>query len=146
MNINFNIDSTDDVVTAITMLNYLLDGMRQKTERAVEKSKQTVEKSEQTVEKSEQTVEKSKQTVEKSESTPEFETLADSNENPVENGEVTPDMMIKFITEKLKSMAKNGNKETAKQFMRDHKLPNVSALSSLAISRLETVYHDVAKI
>lgn len=136
MNINFNIDSTDDVVTAITMLNYLLDGMRQKTE-------QTIEKSEQTVEKSEQTVEKSKQTVEKSESTPEFETSAD---NPVENGEVTPDMMIKFITEKLKSMAKNGNKETAKQFMRDHKLPNVSALSSLAISRLETVYHDVAKI
>ena len=132
MNINFNIDSTDDVVTAITMLNYLLDGMKQK--------------SEQTVEKSEQTVEKSKQTVEKSENTPEFETSADSNENPVENGEVTPDMMIKFITEKLKSMAKNGNKETAKQFMRDHKLPNVSALSSLAISRLETVYHDVAKI
>ena len=132
MNINFNIDSTDDVVTAITMLNYLLDGMKQK--------------SEQTVEKSEQTVEKSKQTVEKSENTPEFETSADSNENPVENGEVTPDMMIKFVTEKLKSMAKNGNKETAKQFMRDHKLPNVSALSSLAISRLETVYHDVAKI
>lgn len=139
MNINFNIDSTDDVVTAITMLNYLLDGMKQKTERAIEKSEQTVEKSE-------QTVEKSKQTVEKSESTPEFETSADSNENPVENGEVTPDMMIKFITEKLKSMAKNGNKETAKQFMRDHKLPNVSALSSLAISRLETVYHDVAQI
>lgn len=139
MNINFNIDSTDDVVTAITMLNYLLDGMKQKTE-------QVIEKSEQTIEKSEQTVEKSKQTVEKSESTPEFETSADSNENPVENGEVTPDMMIKFITEKLKSMAKNGNKETAKQFMRDHKLPNVSALSSLAISRLETVYHDVAKI
>lgn len=139
MNINFNIDSTDDVVTAITMLNYLLDGMRQKTERAVEKSEQTVEKSEQTVEKSEQTVEKS-------ESTPEFETSADSKESPVENGEVTPDMMIKFITEKLKSMAKNGNKETAKQFMRDHKLPNVSALSSLAISRLESVYHDVAKI
>ena len=90
-------------------------------------------------------VEESEQTVEKSESTPEFETSADSK-NPVENGEVTPDMMIKFITEKLKSMAKNGNKETAKQFMRDHKLPNVSALSSLAISRLETVYHDVAKI
>lgn len=132
MNINFNIDSTDDVVTAITMLNYLLDGMKQKTELAIEKYEQTVEKSE--------------QTVEKSESTPEFETSADSNENPVENGEVTPDMMIKFVTEKLKSMAKNGNKETAKQFMRDHKLPNVSALSSLAISRLETVYHDVAKI
>ena len=132
MNINFNIDSTDDVVTAITMLNYLLDGMKQKTERAIEESEQTVEESE--------------QTVEKSESTPEFETSADSKENPVENGEVTPDMMIKFITEKLKSMAKNGNKETAKQFMRDHKLPNVSALSSLAISRLETVYHDVAKI
>lgn len=139
MNINFNIDSTDDVVTAITMLNYLLDGMKQKTERAIEEPEQTVEKSE-------QTVEKSKQTVEKSESTPEFETSADSKENPVENGEVTPDMMIKFVTEKLKSMAKNGNKETAKQFMRDHKLPNVSALSSLAISRLETVYHDVAKI
>lgn len=139
MNINFNIDSTDDVVTAITMLNYLLDGMKQKTERAIEKSEQTVEKSE-------QTVEKSKQTVEKSESTPEFETSADSKESPVENGEATPDMMIKFITEKLKSMAKNGNKETAKQFMRDHKLPNVSALSSLAISRLESVYHDVAKI
>lgn len=139
MNINFNIDSTDDVVTAITMLNYLLDGMQQKTERAIEESEQTVEKSEQTVEESEQTVEKS-------ESTPEFETSADSKENPVENGEVTPDMMIKFITEKLKSMAKNGNKETAKQFMRDHKLPNVSALSSLAISRLESVYHDVAKI
>lgn len=138
MNINFNIESTDDVVTAITMLNYLLDGMKQKTERAIEKSEQTIEKSEQTVEKSEQTVEKS-------ESTPEFETSADSK-NPVENGEVTPDMMIKFITEKLKSMAKNGNKETAKQFMRDHKLPNVSALSSLAISRLESVYHDVAKI
>lgn len=125
MNINFNIDSTDDVVTAITMLNYLLDGMQQKTERAIEKSEQTIEKSE---------------------STPEFETSADSKENPVETGEVTPDMMIKFITEKLKSMAKNGNKETAKQFMRDHKLPNVSALSSLAISRLESVYHDVAKI
>ena len=132
MNINFNINSTDDVVTAITMLNYLLNGMKQKTERAIEDSEQTVEESE--------------QTVEKSESTPEFETSADSKENPVENGEVTPDMMIKFITEKLKSMAKNGNKETAKQFMRDHKLPNVSALSSLAISRLETVYHDVAKI
>lgn len=132
MNINFNIDSTDDVVTAITMLNYLLDGMKQKTERAIEDSEQTVEESE--------------QTVEKSENTPEFETSADSKENPVENGEVTPDMMIKFITEKLKSMAKNGNKETAKQFMRDHKLPNVSALSSLAISRLESVYHDVAKI
>ena len=131
MNINFSIDSTDDVVTAITMLNYLLNGMKQKTERAIEDSEQTVEESE--------------QTVEKSESTPEFETSADSK-NPVENGEVTPDMMIKFITEKLKSMAKNGNKETAKQFMRDHKLPNVSALSSLAISRLETVYHDVAKI
>lgn len=139
MNINFNIDSTDDVVTAITMLNYLLDGMKQKTERAIEKSD---EKSD---EKSEQTVEKSNRTVEKSENTPEFETSADSK-NPVENGEVTPDMMIKFITEKLKSMAKNGNKETAKQFMRDHKLPNVSALSSLAISRLESVYHDVAKI
>lgn len=133
MNINFNIDSTDDVVTAITMLNYLLDGMRQKTERAIEKS-------------DEKSDEKSNRTVEKSESTPEFETSADSKESPVENGEVTPDMMIKFITEKLKSMAKNGNKETAKQFMRDHKLPNVSALSSLAISRLETVYHDVAKI
>lgn len=146
MNINFNIDSTDDVVTAITMLNYLLDGMKQKTERAIEKSEQTVEESEQTVEKSEQTIEKYERTVEKSESTPEFETSADSKENPVENGEVTPDMMIKFITEKLKSMAKNGNKETAKQFMRDHKLPNVSALSSLAISRLESVYHDVAKI
>ena len=132
MNINFNIDSTDDVVTAITMLNYLLDGMKQKTELAIEKYEQTVEKSE--------------QAVEKSESTPEFETSADSKENPVENGEVTPDMMIKFVTEKLKSMAKNGNKETAKQFMRDHKLPNVSTLSSLAISRLETVYHDVAKI
>ena len=133
MNINFNIDSTDDVVTAITMLNYLLDGMKQKTERAIEKS-------------DEKSDEKSNRTVEKSESTPEFETSADSKENPVENGEVTPDMMIKFITEKLKSMAKNGNKETAKQFMRDHKLPNVSALSSLAISRLESVYHDVAKI
>ena len=133
MNINFNIDSTDDVVTAITMLNYLLDGMKQKTERAIEKS-------------DEKSDEKSNRTVEKSESTPEFETSADSKESPVENGEVTPDMMIKFITEKLKSMAKNGNKETAKQFMRDHKLPNVSALSSLAISRLETVYHDVAKI
>lgn len=133
MNINFNIDSTDDVVTAITMLNYLLDGMKQKTERAVEKS-------------DEKSDEKSNQTVEKSESTPEFETSADSKESPVENGEVTPDMMIKFITEKLKSMAKNGNKETAKQFMRDHKLPNVSTLSSLAISRLESVYHDVAKI
>ena len=132
MNINFNIDSTDDVVTAITMLNYLLDGMKQKTERAIEKS-------------DEKSDEKSNRTVEKSESTPEFETSADSK-NPVENGEVTPDMMIKFITEKLKSMAKNGNKETAKQFMRDHKLPNVSALSSLAISRLESVYHDVAKI
>ena len=132
MNINFNIDSTDDVVTAITMLNYLLDGMKQKTERAIEKS-------------DEKSDEKSNRTVEKSESTPEFETSAD-NKNPVENGEVTPDMMIKFITEKLKSMAKNGNKETAKQFMRDHKLPNVSALSSLAISRLESVYHDVAKI
>lgn len=132
MNINFNIDSTDDVVTAITMLNYLLDGMQQKTERAIEKS-------------DEKSDEKSNRTVEKSESTPEFETSADSK-NPVENGEVTPDMMIKFITEKLKSMAKNGNKETAKQFMRDHKLPNVSALSSLAISRLESVYHDVAKI
>ena len=132
MNINFNIESTDDVVTAITMLNYLLDGMKQKTERAIEKS-------------DEKSDEKSNRTVEKSESTPEFETSADSK-NPVENGEVTPDMMIKFITEKLKSMAKNGNKETAKQFMRDHKLPNVSALSSLAISRLETVYHDVAKI
>lgn len=136
MNINFNIDSTDDVVTAITMLNYLLDGMRQKNEQL-----QNVQQLQ-----NEQTVEKSEQTVEKSENTPEFETSADSNENPVENGEVTPDMMIKFITEKLKSMAKNGNKETAKQFMRDHKLPNVSALSSLAISRLETVYHDVAKI
>ena len=133
MNINFNIDSTDDVVTAITMLNYLLDGMKQKTERAIEKS-------------DEKSDEKSNRTVEKSESTLEFETSADSKESPVENGEVTPDMMIKFITEKLKSMAKNGNKETAKQFMRDHKLPNVSALSSLAISRLETVYHDVAKI
>ena len=133
MNINFNIDSTDDVVTAITMLNYLLDGMKQKTERAIEKS-------------DEKSDEKSNRTVEKSESTPEFETSADSKESPVENGEVTPDMMIKFITEKLKSMAKNGNKETAKQFMRDHKLPNVSALSSLAISRLESVYHDVAKI
>lgn len=133
MNINFNIDSTDDVVTAITMLNYLLDGMKQKTERAIEKS-------------DEKSDEKSNRTVEKSESTPEFETSADSKESPVENGEVTPDMMIKFITEKLKSMAKNGNKETAKQFMRDHKLPNVSALSSLAISRLESVYHDVVKI
>ena len=133
MNINFNIESTDDVVTAITMLNYLLDGMKQKTERAIEKS-------------DEKSDEKSNRTVEKSESTPEFETSADSKESPVENGEVTPDMMIKFITEKLKSMAKNGNKETAKQFMRDHKLPNVSALSSLAISRLESVYHDVAKI
>lgn len=132
MNINFNIDSTDDVVTAITMLNYLLDGMQQKTERAIEKS-------------DEKSDEKSNRTVEKSESTPEFETSAD-RKNPVENGEVTPDMMIKFITEKLKSMAKNGNKETAKQFMRDHKLPNVSALSSLAISRLESVYHDVAEI
>lgn len=129
MNINFNIDSTDDVVTAITMLNYLLDGMQQKTERAIEKSD-----------------EKPNRAVEKSESTPEFETSADSKESHIENGEVTPDMMIKFITEKLKSMAKNGNKETAKQFMRDHKLPNVSALSSLAISRLESVYHDVAKI
>lgn len=136
MNINFSIDSTDDVVTAITMLNYLLDGMQQKTERAIEKSD---EKS------NEKSDEKSNRTAEKSE-TPEFETSADSKENPVENGEVTPDMMIKFITEKLKSMAKNGNKETAKQFMRDHKLPNVSALSSLAISRLESVYHDVAKI
>ena len=133
MNINFSIDSTDDVVTAITMLNYLLDGMQQKTERAIEKS-------------DEKSDEKSNRTVEKSESTPEFETSADSKESHVENGEVTPDMMIKFVTEKLKSMAKNGNKETAKQFMRDHKLPNVSALSSLAISRLESVYHDVAKI
>lgn len=141
MNINFNIDSTDDVVTAITMLNYLLDGMKQKTEQAIEKSdEKSDEKS------NEKSDEKSNRTVEKSESTPEFETSADSNENPVETGEVTPDMMIKFITEKLKSMAKNGNKETAKQFMRDHKLPNVSALSSLAISRLESVYHDVAKI
>lgn len=140
MNINFNIDSTDDVVTAITMLNYLLDGMKQKTERAIEKSEQTVEKSD------EKSDEKSNLTVEKSESTPEFETSADSKESLVENGEATPDMMIKFITEKLKSMAKNGNKETAKQFMRDHKLPNVSALSSLAISRLESVYHDVVKI
>ena len=57
MNINFNIDSTDDVVTAITMLNYLLDGMKQKSEQTVEKSEQTVEKSKQTVEKSENTPE-----------------------------------------------------------------------------------------
>ena len=128
MEIKFTINNDDDVVNAITILKRLLS-----------KSEVTEQKIIDTTVAENTTVEQQPAT----QSVPEFETSSDS---PVMAGETTPDMMIQFITTKLRSMAKNGHKEQAKDFMRARKIGNLSDISSLSISKLEKVYQDVSKI
>ena len=80
----------------------------------------------------------------KSETTPEFESVADDR---TETDDVeTPANMIKFCKTKLCSMAKNGSKDKAKEFMIRHKLKSTADIGTLSESRLTEFYHELARI
>lgn len=78
----------------------------------------------------------------KSETTPEFESVADDRTDDVE----TPANMVKFCKTKLCSMAKNGSKDKAKEFMIRHKLKSTADIGTLSESRLTEFYHELARI
>lgn len=84
----------------------------------------------------------------KSETTPEFESVADDRTETAQTDDVleTPANMIKFCKTKLCSMAKNGSKDKAKEFMIRHKLKSTADIGTLSESRLTEFYHELARI
>lgn len=85
----------------------------------------------------------------KSETTPEFESVADDRTETaqVDNDTLeTPANMVKFCKTKLCSMAKNGSKDKAKEFMIKHKLKSTADIGTLSESRLTEFYHELARI
>lgn len=90
----------------------------------------------------------------KSETTPEFESVADDRTETAQadNAQAdndtleTPANMIKFCKTKLCSMAKNGSKDKAKEFMIRHKLKSTADIGTLSESRLTEFYHELARI
>ena len=84
----------------------------------------------------------------KSETTPEFESVADDRTETAQTNDVveTPANMIKFCKTKLCSMAKNGSKDKAKEFMIRHKLKSTADIGTLSESRLTEFYHELARI
>ena len=84
----------------------------------------------------------------KSETTPEFESVADDRTETAQTNDVleTPANMIKFCKTKLCSMAKNGSKDKAKEFMIRHKLKSTADIGALSESRLTEFYHELARI
>ena len=84
----------------------------------------------------------------KSETTPEFDSMADDRTETAQTDDVieTPANMIKFCKTKLCSMAKNGSKDKAKEFMIKHKLKSTADIGTLSESRLTEFYHELARI
>ena len=84
----------------------------------------------------------------KSETTPEFESVADDRTETAQTNDVveTPANMIKFCKTKLCSMAKNGSKDKAKEFMIKHKLKSTADIGTLSESRLTEFYYELARI
>lgn len=85
----------------------------------------------------------------KSETTPEFESVADDRTETAQTDDdtlETPANMIKFCKTKLCSMAKNGSKDKAKEFMIRHKLKSTADIGTLSESRLTEFYHELARI
>ena len=84
----------------------------------------------------------------KSETTPEFESVADDRTETAQTDDAleTPANMIKFCKTKLCSMAKNGSKDKAKEFMIRHKLKSTADIGTLSESRLTEFYHELARI
>lgn len=85
----------------------------------------------------------------KSETTPEFESVADDRTETAQADNdtlETPANMIKFCKTKLCSMAKNGSKDKAKEFMIKHKLKSTADIGTLSESRLTEFYHELARI
>ena len=84
----------------------------------------------------------------KSETTPEFESVADDRTETAQTDDVieTPANMVKFCKTKLCSMAKNGSKDKAKEFMIRHKLKSTADIGTLSESRLTEFYHELARI
>lgn len=85
----------------------------------------------------------------KSETTPEFESVADNRTETAQADNdtlETPANMIKFCKTKLCSMAKNGSKDKAKEFMIRHKLKSTADIGTLSESRLAEFYHELARI
>lgn len=85
----------------------------------------------------------------KSETTPEFESMADDRTETAQTDDdtlETPANMVKFCKTKLCSMAKNGSKDKAKEFMIRHKLKSTADIGTLSESRLTEFYHELARI
>lgn len=85
----------------------------------------------------------------KSETTPEFESVADDRTETAQADNdtlETPANMVKFCKTKLCSMAKNGSKDKAKEFMIRHKLKSTADIGTLSESRLTEFYHELARI
>lgn len=85
----------------------------------------------------------------KSETTPEFESVADDRTETAQTDDdtlETPANMVKFCKTKLCSMAKNGSKDKAKEFMIRHKLKSTADIGTLSESRLTEFYHELARI
>lgn len=84
----------------------------------------------------------------KSETTPEFESVADDRTETAQTDDAieTPANMVKFCKTKLCSMAKNGSKDKAKEFMIRHKLKSTADIGTLSESRLTEFYHELARI
>ena len=84
----------------------------------------------------------------KSETTPEFESVADDRTETPQTDDAleTPANMIKFCKTKLCSMAKNGSKDKAKEFMIRHKLKSTADIGTLSESRLTEFYHELVRI
>lgn len=85
----------------------------------------------------------------KSETTPEFESVADDRTETAQADNdtlETPANMVKFCKTKLCSMAKNGSKDKAKEFMIKHKLKSTADIGTLSESRLTEFYHELARI
>ena len=84
----------------------------------------------------------------KSETTPEFESVADDRTETAQTDDTleTPANMVKFCKTKLCSMAKNGSKDKAKEFMIRHKLKSTADIGTLSESRLTEFYHELARI
>ena len=85
----------------------------------------------------------------KLEITPEFESVADDRTETAQADDdtlETPANMVKFCKTKLCSMAKNGSKDKAKEFMIRHKLKSTADIGTLSESRLTEFYHELARI
>ena len=84
----------------------------------------------------------------KSETTPEFESVAADRTETAQTDDAveTPANMVKFCKTKLCSMAKNGSKDKAKEFMIRHKLKSTADIGTLSESRLTEFYHELVRI